>query len=184
MLANITSATNASDFSGQPLDLTNWGVALAAFWAQLPPEQAPKGACAAFDLAGQIRDFKASIRATTGAIFGSDLKGAEGTAILRVGNGFIGDFEGVQIYANTNVPEFDASNHSGAIFMGGRLGALGRAFKMRAQPDPASMSTVNMMIVTKVRENIIADTVDIVTTSRYGDVITSNDLIREVISQD
>jgi hypothetical protein len=176
--ANITSATNASSFAGAAFDLAAWGSAQTAFWALEPPGERPTFV----GHLDQLRDLKASARATTGAMFGSAAHAPAASEILNAGrSGFVTNFEGMAIYQSGNIPAFDGSNWSGVMMMTGEGGALGLAFKRRSQmflPQDAQL-----FFTTKFDEKIEDDDAQMVTTARYADLITSQDLLLEVISQ-
>lgn len=163
-LLNFTSATNAEDFSTLTLTVDRLGVAIATLRALFPMGTrmcfvgAPK----------QISDLKASIRTNTGAIFGGAMGNQAASGMMDARRlGFVDIYEGVEIYEG-NVPDFDGSNHSGGLFIGGERGAL---------------ATVVWRGMTNVADDEVRRLqTDLITYARYGTAITNQSHLVEVIS--
>ncbi len=165
LLANITSATNASSFAAAPLTLANWGTARAAFLAQNPNGER-------FAFAGhndQFRDLTADLRATGGSIWAGS-HGDQASGIMsNVQGGFRGFFEGFELYESGLIPAFDGSNWSGAMCSAGNLGAL--------------MFVGWTKIMTESRRVPTRKGDELVTSMEYGTGISNQSNLREVVSQ-
>lgn len=125
LLSNITSASNASNFSGTALDVTKMGTAIAT-WRALKPTGGP-GAIV-LDYA-QVDDLTASMRSSSAAIYASAMGDRAADGLFdgqRVGL-VMPNYEGFALYQTGNLPAFDGSNTSGAIMSTGMGGALGMA---------------------------------------------------------
>lgn len=168
ILGLTTSATNTSDFSGAALDLTKWGTATAAFNAQLP--YAGFARVAVLHPA-QVADLKAEIRTNGGTIEAT----GRGLGLLEgQGDGSIYMFEGWTIIESALVPQFDASNWSGALIVVGK-DAL------------HTWSTfgwgVWKGITNEIERHAKKLTSDLVTSARYGVGITNQSNLRELVSK-
>jgi len=163
-LVNIQDATNTQSFTGAALSLTNFGTAKATYKAQNP-----LGMRHAAVLQGsQIRDLSASIRSTTGAIWGGAM-GPEGrTAVGSVARGYLGMFEGFEVYEANNVAA-QSSDYTGAMLAAGERGAL---VLCSWTPIEYEAERVAERKGTKL-----------VTSKRYGTGITDNANLLEIVSQ-
>ena len=161
----FTSASNTTNVGNAAFDLTQWGIAKAAFKAQNPVgvRMAYVGSNAS------IRDLEASMR-STGASFMANPLIVDGSVINNPGQGYKGMFEGIEIFETGLCPDNDADTISSAFCVAGDQGALGLA--------------VWWPWTHKVRENPENATNELFTSGRYGVCITNQANLREVISQD
>jgi len=163
-LLNIQSATNTANFTGAAFNLTNFGTAKATYKAQNP-----NGGSHAMVLHGaQLRDLAASIRSTTGAIFGGAM-GPEGmTALGGTAQAFQGTLEGFSVYEANNVPT-QSSDYTGAMLAAGDRGAI---------------ALVEWTPIQHEAERVAERTsTKLVTSKRYGTGITDNGNLLELVSQ-
>jgi hypothetical protein len=169
-LALITSATNTSNSSDVNLTLALWTAAKAAFKAQKP-----LGTMCFVGSTNQLRDFDLDLIQSGG---GSLVQGA-GLDIFQgaMVDGYRGIYNGVAIFESANVPEFDASNDSGAFF----------ALQPGAGPKGETLSPFAM----GVWEEIHAEGVrvpsrkgeDVTVTSRVGWQVHAQYWIREFVTK-
>lgn len=165
VLALGGGATNTSNFTGAELTLDNFATARAAFAAQNP------------NLArtvlvvgnGQIAHLRKAIRnsGNGGLVLGAGLDVFDG----RINTPYQGMWEGIEIWVG-NVPDANVSDAS-AFFV--------------SCDAPGKKSGLALAVWWGVRaeaQRFAARAgVDVVTTSRYGTVITAQFLVREVITK-
>lgn len=166
VLGLITSATNTSSFSGTNLDLDKWGTATAAFEGQNPY---PFTRVAILSV-NQLRDLKKAIRNSGGTIEAT----GRGLGVLGAIQGQIFEFEGWVIVSSGLVPEFDATNDSGALVVVG--------------PGEARVwSTFARAFWWDLRNEVERDgkkqTNSLITSARYGVGITNQSNLREIVSK-
>jgi hypothetical protein len=165
VLSRITSAGNASNFSGLDYTIERRGVALAALRLRNGP--------------GQIRevlhetayaDLLKSMRAAGlayGIAMGAQIAGQLNAQL----KGFMPPFEGVPLLVSTDVPQFDANNWSSALVrVGGAPADSGLAYAIWKP-----MVTERDRVITRLYT-------EIVTSSRYGSTLVRDDCIQEVIT--
>lgn len=161
----FTSATNTSNVGNAAFDLTQWGLAKAAFKAQNPV-----GARLAYvGSNASIRDLEASLRSSGGSINANPLY-IDGKLINNPGQGYKGVFEGIEVYETGLCPDNDADTISTAFIVAGDQGSLGLAVWIPWRHE--------------VFRNSAAATNELYTSARYGVAITNQANLREVISQD
>lgn len=160
LLALHTAAPNVSDFSGNALDLTNWNLAKTAFMAQ-NPNGAEIGFVCHEETFGQLLD---AINTN-----GSGIINVAPGDIFEPVRGFRGRFQGVSLFASTDVPEFDATNWLSAFAVIGDLGAYGMVVKKPIThiDDPSAVTQAASRVVTS---------------ARYGVALTDPDNMRAVVT--
>lgn len=168
LLSLITSATNTQAFGDVAFNLTRWGVAKFAFEALNPVggRRAFIGSLAA------LRGLEADMRTTSAAFLANPVEFMAGGGNIRLtpGQGFRGYFEGYEVYASSLCPDNDADTISSAFAMVGDLGALGLAVwegwthKVKDDPEHANE--------------------ELWSRSRYGVVITNQNNLLEVTTED
>lgn len=166
VLALFTSATNASDFSGTTLTKAKILAALRDFKKQIPGE----GMYALVLHPDQIADIQAEVVTAAGT---ANLDAALGYAgMFGPDTGYKGTLQGYHLFETTRVPQFDATNWSGAVLRIPRAemdyGALGLAvwdpLRVQFRPNPRATS-----------HNMIAH-------AMVGMTITQQTMLREIIS--
>lgn len=161
----FTSATNTTNLGNVAFSLTGWGSAKSAFKAQNP-----RGSRLAYvGSNASIRGLEADLRTAGAAILSNPLY-VNGSVINNPGQGYIGMYEGFEIYETSACPDNDADTISTAFIVAGDQGALGLAvwwpWKHEVFPNPGSAGN------------------ELYTSSRYGVCITNQANLREVISED
>lgn len=165
LCALFTSATNTTAVGNNPFNLTQWGIATAAFKAQNPV-----GARVAYiGSNASLRGLRADMRTTGASILANPLyRGQE--ILAQPGQGFLGFFEGYEVYESSACPDNDADTISTALAVVGDGGALGLAlwwpWRHQVMPNPAAAGN------------------ELYTSARYGVCITDNGNLREIQSED
>ena len=165
LVALCTSATNTTNVGNAAFTLTQWGIAKAAFKAQNP-----RGARLAYvGSNASIRGLEADLRTAGSAILSNPLY-INGSVINNPGQGFVGFYEGFEVYETSACPDNDADTISTAFLVAGEQGALGLAvwwpWRHEVHANPGFAGN------------------ELFTSSRYGVCITNNANLREVISED
>ena len=182
-LSNITSATNANDESGNDLSIAIFNETVGQIRALNPHA----GRLIAVLQPIQVQDLSAAILASQGAIFGGQLGNQAAAGIVSFRRGFVDTYQGVDIYENGNVPQFDASNWSGALMVAGEPhGAI--AMCMKDPFVPAEFASTKAMRRLP-RKHLMSmdwlhgrDAFDLVTRARYGTGIVNQNHIVELIT--
>jgi len=163
--ALFTSATNTHNVGNAAFTLTQWGLAKAKYKALNP-----RGSRHAYvGSNASIKDLEADLRTSGSAILSNPLY-INGDVIKNPGQGFIGMYEGFEIYETSSCPDNDADTISTAFLVAGELGAIGLAVWWRWMHE--------------VRPNPGAAGNELFTSARYGLCITNQANLLEVISQD
>lgn len=162
--ALFTSATNTHTVGNAAFTLTQWGIAKAKFKALNN-----SGRFAYIGSNASIKNLEADLRTAGSAILSNPLY-MNGDIIKNPGQGYLGIYEGVEIYETSSCPDNDADTISTAFVVAGELGALGLAvwwpWKHEVRPNPGAAGN------------------ELFSTARYGVCITRQDKILEVISED
>jgi hypothetical protein len=167
LLANITSASNTSNFSATNFDLGDWGVATAAFDAQFPYSGFSRIAILSTN---QMRDLKIDIR-TSGATLEAT---GRGLGLLETFEGQAFAWEGYTIIPSALVPEFDASNDSGM------LGIVG----MDANRTWSTLArAIWWDLKNAIDRSEVAQMSKLITSARYATGLTKQANLREVVSK-
>jgi hypothetical protein len=167
LLALATSATNTSNFSGTNFDMDDFGVATAAFDAQFPYS----GFTRLFIMsANQMRDFKISARNAGASIEAT----GRALGLLGLYEGQVYSFENYAIVSSALVPNFDVSNDSGMLVIVGN--DANRTWSTLARG-------VWWDLKNEIERHAKKQTNDLVTSARYGVVITKQANLREVVSK-
>lgn len=165
VLAVAAGATNTSNFTGEELTLDNFATARAAFDAQNPNLARAVMVVGS----GQIAHLRKAIRnsGNGGLVVGAGLDVFAG----RINAAYQGDWEGVEFWKG-NVADANVSDAS--------------AFLVSCDA-PGMKSGLALAVWWGVRseaQRIAARAgVDVVTTARYGTVITAQFLVREIITK-
>ena len=162
VLANISSATNTSDYNGTALDKDKFLAARLAFDKQKPnagPQAFVGGYKQIADIIGAFADAGGSVYAVPGLV--SNAVASKGDSSVY----FKGNVAGMDLYAGA-VPASGGADVSGAFLVVGKALAIGFKVLIDYKIDPAPGRVG----------------VDLMTFSRYGTGIASQANLREVIS--
>lgn len=118
---NSTGITLNSDFSGTDLTIDRFGAALAKYRNANPVGGRP----VFVGHETQISDLRDSLRSAGGSQLLASAYGDQMTgAMMNMNRGYVGMFEGVEVWSTTNVVQADASNWTGVLMSGGMGGAM------------------------------------------------------------
>lgn len=165
LLALFTSSTNTYTVGNAPFGLVEWGIGKAQFKAQNPQGQR----LAYVGSNASIKNLEKDMRTAGSSILANPLY-INGDVINNPGQGFLGFYEGIEMYETSLCPDNDANTISTAFIVAGEMGALGLAVWWPWQH--------------KVHENPGAAGNELFTSSRYGVCITNPANLLEVISED
>lgn len=168
-LSNFTSGTQTGGiFTGLALTTSRYGAAL--FKAR--ELSFTEGTTMVSVLAHtQVRDLADSVRTTTAALF-SSAHGENAANVLldNTKSGYLGKYEGVHTFGTGLVPEYNSTNHCGAIFAGGEGGALVMAEWVQLENEPY--------------RDAITKSLGIVSSGRYGTgLVNQENLVRVASSK-
>lgn len=165
ILSLFTSCTNTHTVGNAAFTLVQWGIAKAKYKALNP-----RGSRHAYvGSNASIKNLEADLRTAGSAILSNPLY-MNGDIIKNPGQGYIGQYEGFEIYESSSCPDNDADTISTAFLVAGDQGALGLAlwwpWRHQIHANPAAAGN------------------ELFTSARYGVCITNQSNILEVISED